>query len=137
MAQMRSCLLSLFDKAGRPDDPAARKGFDCLRALRSACIKEDEPDKYNELLKSVKAQWLGESGDAAPSREPFWRVLCEDSALSAGLISSSENDDSSVSAAEARAFLRESSAPAPAAAPAAAASKPADGEEEDDYDDLE
>lgn len=136
--QMEAVTLSLLAQAARPDDAPAAKAFRCLRELRRACVQEDEPGQYNELLEAIKKLWLPDAAAAAagatPSREAFWAALAADAELSAGKISHAEAEDSPLSEEEARAFIRVA---APAATPPAAAAAPPAPDEKDDFEDLE
>jgi len=123
--QMTHVIRTLFKQAIEANDAMADQGFVCLRELRRACVQEEEPGPYNELMRGLRDEWAG------GARHAFWARLDRDDDLRRGLICADETDESSVSAADAMAFVQggppQPAEPAPAATPAA----------DDEYGDLE
>lgn len=71
------------------------KAIECIRALRSGCIKEQESEQFNNFLQSIKSQFKDKQ------RNDFWLNLQQE-ALS--LISAADSADSDVSLEDARDF---------------------------------
>ncbi|KAI5986333.1 SPOC like C-terminal domain-containing protein [Pisolithus albus] len=69
--------------AGRRKDEM----LECLRALRATCLKEDEIDAWNDILKGLKSDCSSETGNKA-----FWSEV-KKLGRSISLISSSEAEE--------------------------------------------
>ncbi|KAL4064741.1 SPOC like C-terminal domain-containing protein [Scleroderma yunnanense] len=79
--------------------------IECLKVLRETCLREDEIDAWNDILKGLKADCLAEMGNKA-----FWSEL-KKIGRSISLISSSEAEKlggiSHVSESAAKAFIQQ------------------------------
>jgi ATP-dependent DNA helicase 2 subunit 2 len=92
------------------------KVLDCLVALRSGCVAEEESSAFNTLLRNIK----NAHGHTESNRRALWTDYIVKKGIS--LIDEDESDDSTVSKEEASRFLREDAVaapiePAPSAAP--------------------
>ena len=117
IAEMTSVILNLVDNSFR--DSYFDKALKCVIALRAMCISQEEIAPFNTFLPDLKTRY-----QSSATKAPFWKMLVD---AGITLISSSESPDSSVSPAEAAAFISEQEAPAEAAPP-----PPAPAEDDDD-----
>mmetsp|Transcript_36911 Transcript_36911/g.56520 ORF Transcript_36911/g.56520 Transcript_36911/m.56520 type:complete len:172 (-) Transcript_36911:54-569(-) len=75
------------------------KAFDCLRAMRESCVKEDEAGKFNDFLEMLRARF------SARGKLDFFMAQIVKNKMT--LITSDESEYSSViTAKEAEAFLK-------------------------------
>lgn len=104
-------------------DAFLAKAEECLAALRTGCLQQDEPEAWNTFLRDCKSRWIG-------AKPAMWgRVVGK----GLSLIHSGESEDTDVTPEEAVAFLAaEEAAPTDAAAPAADP-----GDDEDIFDMIE
>ena len=74
-------------------DQHCMKALACLRELRVGCVRYEEPDGYNELLRDLKAKY-----DATP-KSYLWMAVLQDevSGTRHGLIRDTETEESGVS----------------------------------------
>eukprot|EP00011_Vannellida_sp_DIVA3-517-6-12_P007195 CAMPEP_0114621812 /NCGR_PEP_ID=MMETSP0168-20121206/9418_1 /TAXON_ID=95228 ORGANISM="Vannella sp., Strain DIVA3 517/6/12" /NCGR_SAMPLE_ID=MMETSP0168 /ASSEMBLY_ACC=CAM_ASM_000044 /LENGTH=721 /DNA_ID=CAMNT_0001833015 /DNA_START=11 /DNA_END=2176 /DNA_ORIENTATION=- len=77
-------------------DQLYAKAVDCLKALRSGCVQEEEADAFNAFLRKLRASHEGKRRDA------FWQLVVE---AGVTLIHDEECEDSPVPKAEALEFL--------------------------------
>lgn len=92
--QMQERILQLVADSIR--DQLYEKAVDCLKALRTGCVREEEADAFNAFLRKLRASHEGKRRDA------FWQLV-----VTAGLtlIHEEECEDSPVTKAEADEFL--------------------------------
>ncbi len=111
--ELKTVVLQLINDAGSA--AFLNKAVECVRAMRLACIQNDAPDTYNAFLRDLKHRF-------AVKKPTLWSGI-----VNAGLslINSDESDDSTVTVAEAIAFMADSAAqasatpePEPSATPA-------------------
>ena len=121
------------EASGESGPALLAKALSCMKELRWSAIKEGEPDAFNQLLRTVRADFCSADGRLGlPGSRRVWEALGRDAVLSMGLISAAECEESHVQEAEARAFIGEAAAAAAAAQTVEPVAVPAAQEEEDE-----
>lgn len=94
--QMKARILQLVNDSIR--DQLFKKALDCLVSLRKGCVREDEPDAFNDFLKQIRSMF------ELKKKKDFW-LLIKTQVIT--LISEDECEESSTSKEEAEQFLTE------------------------------
>lgn len=69
--QMKDRILQLLNDSVK--DQLYPKAFDCVKALRSGCVKEEEPAAFNTFLRLMRSMYEGKRHNS------FWELIVSDS----------------------------------------------------------